>query len=200
VSLKHRLHSTHRLAILALLAALPMGAYAAPMEGPIQVTADSGRFEQDAGSGLYRGNVELIQGKRKLFADEMRLFTKNGDLVRVEASGTPVRMEEGEGLNAHAENLVYDIKARTLVLTGDAYIEHQGNTFEGAKVEYSLDSKRVDASSEGDQRVRLVIPAENQTRETSGDADTTGGDSSNEKDTPSEDSNTASPDAEPSTP
>jgi len=200
VSLKHRLHSTHRLAILALLAALPMGAHAAPMEGPIQVTADSGRFEQDAGSGLYRGNVELIQGKRKLFADEMRLFTKNGDLVRVEASGTPVRMEEGEGLNAHAENLVYDIKARTLVLTGDAYIEHQGNTFEGAKVEYSLDSKRVDASSEGDQRVRLVIPAENQTRETSGDADTTGGDSSNEKDTPSEDSNTASPDAEPSTP
>ncbi len=200
MSLKHRLHSTHRLAILALLAALPMGAHAAPMEGPIQVTADSGRFEQDAGSGLYRGNVELIQGKRKLFADEMRLFTKNGDLVRVEASGTPVRMEEGEGLNAHAENLVYDIKARTLVLTGDAYIEHQGNTFEGAKVEYSLDSKRVDASSEGDQRVRRVTPAENQTRETSGDADTTGGDSSNEKDTPSEDSNTASPDAEPSTP
>ena len=161
MSLKHRLHSTHRLAILALLAALPMGAHAAPMEGPIQVTADSGRFEQDAGSGLYRGNVELIQGKRKLFADEMRLFTKNGDLVRVEASGTPVRMEEGEGLNAHAENLVYDIKARTLVLTGDAYIEHQGNTFEGAKVEYNLDSRRVDASSEGDKRVRLVIPAKN---------------------------------------
>jgi len=200
VSLKHPLHSTRRLAALALLAALPLGAQAAPMDGPIQVTADSGRFEQDAGSGLYRGNVELIQGKRKMFADEMRLFTKNGDLVRVEAAGSPVRMEEGEGLNAHAENLVYDINARTLVLTGDAYIEHQGNTFEGAKVEYSLDSKRVDASSEGDQRVRLVIPAENQTRETSGDADATGGDSSNEKDTPSEDSNTASPDAEPSTP
>lgn len=194
MSLKHRLHSTHRLATLALLAALPMGAHAAPMEGPIQVTADSGRFEQDAGSGLYRGNVELIQGKRKLFAHEMRLFTKNGDLVRVEASGTPVRMEEGEGLNAHAENLVYDIKARTLVLTGDAYIEHQGNTFEGAKVEYSLDSKRVDASSEGDQRVRLVIPAENQTRDTRGD------DSSNEKDTPSEGSDATSPDAEPNTP
>jgi lipopolysaccharide export system protein LptA len=164
------------------------------MEGPIQVTADNGRFEQDAGSGLYSGNVELIQGKRKLFADEMRMFTKNGDLVRVEATGTPVRMEEGEGLNAHAQNLVYDINARTLVLTGDAYIEHQGNTFEGAKVEYSLDSKRVDASSEGDQRVRLVIPAANQPGEASEDA------SDNEQNTPSEDSDTASPDAEPSTP
>ncbi len=79
MSLKHRLHSTRRLAALALLATLPLGAQAAPMEGPIQVTADNGRFEQDAGSGLYSGNVELIQGKRKLFADEMRLFTKNGD-------------------------------------------------------------------------------------------------------------------------
>ncbi len=92
MSLKHRLHSTHRLAILALLAALPMGAHAAPMEGPIQVTADSGRFEQDAGSGLYRGNVALIQRKRKLFADEIRMFTKKGDLVRVSASGPPGHM------------------------------------------------------------------------------------------------------------
>ena len=197
--LKHRLLSTRRLATLALLATLPLGAQAAPMEGPIQVTADNGRFEQDAGSGLYSGNVELIQGKRKLFADEMRMFTKNGDLVRVEATGTPVRMEEGEGLNAHAQNLVYDINARTLVLTGDAYIEHQGNTFEGAKVEYSLDSKRVDASSEGDQRVRLVIPAANQPGEASDETDTAS-DSHGEQDTPSEDSDTASPDAEPSTP
>ncbi|MCG8391687.1 MAG: lipopolysaccharide transport periplasmic protein LptA [Pseudomonadales bacterium] len=153
-----------RLRNALLLSALAIGlpADAAQPEGPISVTADSGRFEQDAGTGVYQGNVELIQGQRKLFADEMRLFTRNGELVRVEASGQPVRMEEGEGLNAHANNLVYDINGRTLVLTGDAYIQHQGNTFEGARVEYSLDSKRVDASSEGDQRVRLVIPAENQ--------------------------------------
>ena len=158
MSLTHRLLRT-----IALAAALPVTALAAPAQMPVSVTADSGRFEQDAGSGLYRGNVELIQGKRKLFADEMRLFTRNGELIRVEASGTPVRMEEGKDLQAHANNLVYDIRKRTLVLTGDAYIEHLGNTFEGARVEYSLDSKRVDASSEGDKRVRLVIPAENQT-------------------------------------
>jgi len=160
VSLMRRLLRT---CTIALAVTLPVSAVAAPPQTAVSVTADSGRFEQDAGSGLYRGNVELIQGKRKLFADEMRLFTRNGELIRVEASGTPVRMAEGEDLQAHANNLVYDIRQRTLVLTGDAYIEHLGNTFEGAKVEYSLDSKRVDASSEGDKRVRLVIPAENQT-------------------------------------
>ncbi len=163
MSLMRRLLSAASL--IALAVALPIRVGAAP-QVPVSVTADSGRFEQDAGSGLYRGNVELVQGKRKLFADEMRLFTRNGELIRVEASGSPVRMEEGKDLQAHANNLVYDIRQRTLVLTGDAYIEHLGNTFEGAKVEYSLDSKRVDASSEGDKRVRLVIPAENQNGDT----------------------------------
>ena len=177
--------------IIALAVALPASAVAAPPQMPVSVTADSGRFEQDAGSGLYRGNVELIQGKRKLFADEMRLFTRNGELTRGEASGPPVRMEEGKDLQAHANNLVYDIRKRTLVLTGDAYIEHLGNTFEGAKVEYSLDSKRVDASSEGDKRVRLVIPAENQTPKEAPPAD----DNANSE-VPAE----PSPEAEPNTP
>ena len=159
MNLMPRLHS---LILGSLLLSATSICIAAPADAPISVTADSGRFEQNAGTGLYRGDVELLQGERKMLAEEMRLFTQNGELVRVEASGTPVRLSEGNSLSAHANNLVYDIKARSLVLTGDAFIEHQGNTFEGAKVEYSLDSKRVDASSEGDQRVRLVIPAENQ--------------------------------------
>ncbi|MCK0154988.1 lipopolysaccharide transport periplasmic protein LptA [Alcanivorax sp. S6407] len=152
----------HRKALGACLTLFASLACAAPVEGPISVSADSGRFEQEAGTGVYSGNVELLQGNRTMKAEKMSLFTSNGELTRVEAAGNPVQLSEGKDLEAHANNLVYDIKARTLVLTGDAFIRHKGNTFEGAKVEYSLDSKRVDASSEGDQRVRLVIPAENQ--------------------------------------
>ena len=72
-------------------------------------------------------------------------------------------MEAGATLihSARADKLVYDLAQRSLVLTGNARVTHQGNTFEGAKVEYNLDSRRVDASSEGDKRVRLVIPAKN---------------------------------------
>ena len=55
MSLTHRLLRT-----IALAAALPVTALAAPAQMPVSVTADSGRFEQDAGSGLYRGNVELL--------------------------------------------------------------------------------------------------------------------------------------------
>lgn len=186
----------NRLGLAALLLA-PLAAWAAP-DQPIEVSADTGRFEQEAGSGLYRGDVELVQGKRQLQADEMRLFTDNGELVRVEAEGKPVRMEEGADLNAHANKLVYDVKKRTLVLTGDAFIRHRGNTFEGAKVEYSLDSKRVDASADGDKRVRLVIPAEKQsgaTEKPGPDATPPSADGTDTHD----DDNTANPDSHPET-
>ena len=143
-------------ALLALaLTALTAGAAAQQPTGPVEVSAHQATFEQSAGTGVYRGNAELIQGKRRLNADVIRLFTENNELMRVEATGSPVRMVEGKELNARADKLVYDLAQRSLVLT------HQGNTFEGAKVEYNLDSRRVDASSEGDKRVRLVIPAKN---------------------------------------
>ncbi|EKF74179.1 hypothetical protein A11A3_10182 [Alcanivorax hongdengensis A-11-3] len=176
--------------LLAALLLLPLGAQAEKPGAPIEVSADSGRFEQDAGTGLYQGNVSLIQGDRKMYADTMKLFTKDGELVRVEASGSPVRMEEGQNLSAHANNLEYDVRARTLVLTGDAFVKHQDSTFEGAKVTYNLDNKRVDASGDGDQRVRLVIPAQKSPGET--DSAPASNDKSPATDTPQ-------PDAEPAT-
>ncbi|MDX1804319.1 MAG: lipopolysaccharide transport periplasmic protein LptA [Alcanivorax sp.] len=183
----HRAPERARILLVALLLLPVIGRAAGTGGAPIQVSADNGRFEQASGSGTYSGNVELIQGQRKLYADVMKLFTRDGALVRVEASGSPVRMEEGKDLNAHANKLVYDVKAHTLVLTGNAFIKHQGNTFEGARVQYSLDSKRVDASGKGDQRVRLVIPAENQP--------------GNQKTTPAPSPDSSDPQpAEPSTP
>ncbi|KAF0808046.1 hypothetical protein A6D6_00436 [Alcanivorax xiamenensis] len=141
-------------------------------EGPVEVSANQAVFERDAGTGVYRGDAELIQGNRKLNADVLRLFTENEQLVRVEATGSPVRMREGKDLNAHADKLVYDLKRRRLILTGNAYVQHQGNTFEGARVEYDLNSRRMDASSEGDKRVRLVIPATNASQAQNGDDET----------------------------
>lgn len=150
-------------AALLILASAVLGTGAAAQQSaaPVEVSADRATFEQNAGTGVYRGSAELIQGKRRMNADVIRLFTENNELVRVEATGSPVRMVEGNELSARADELVYDLAQRSLVLTGNARVTHQGNTFEGAKVEYNLDSRRVDASSEGDKRVRLVIPAKN---------------------------------------
>lgn len=148
------------LCVMALLV-LPALAQAAsaPSNEPVEVRADQATFEQQAGTGVYQGHAELIQGDRHLYADKIQLFTENKQLVKVEATGNPVHMVEGDQFDATAQKLVYDLKTHTLILTGDAHIKHQGSTFEGAEVKYNLESKRVDASGKGDKQVRLVIPA-----------------------------------------
>lgn len=156
------------LALLLMLPALAVAAPEAPskaagtpqaQQGPVEVRADRATFDQKAGTGVYRGHAEMIQGQRHLYADVIHLYTKNNKLVRVEATGNPVHMIEGKQFDATAQNLVYNIGTHKLILTGNAHIKHDGSTFDGARVEYNLNTKRVDASGEGKKRVRLVIPA-----------------------------------------
>lgn len=150
-----------RCCALLLTAMISATALAEPAgDLPVQISADRGQFDQQEGVGVYEGNVELLQGNRRVTADRIELFTRNGELNRVEATGQPVTMREGDDLETRADKLVYDLNARTVVMIGNAFMRRDGSTFEGARVEYHMDNRRVDASSEGDQRVRLVIPPE----------------------------------------
>lgn len=146
------------LLLLGLL--LPATALAATPQGEVTVRADQATFRQQEGLGIYQGNAELNQGDRQVNADRIELRLNNGTLSRVEATGSPVRLREGASLDASGQVLVYDVAAQTITLTGDAYIRHEGRTFEGARVVYDLGSRNVEASGDGEgQRVRLVIPA-----------------------------------------
>lgn len=130
------------------------------------ITADRALFRQEAGTGVYEGNAEMVQGQRQVNADRIELRLQDGDLARIEATGAPVRLREGTEINARANRLVYDVAARTITLSGDAYIEQGGRRFEGAEVTYNLASRDIEASGDGgDRRVRLVIPAEDTNRE-----------------------------------
>lgn len=151
------------LLLLGLLG--PAVALAAPPAGEITVRADQATFRQQEGLGVYQGNAELRQGNRQINADRIELRLSDGAFSRAEATGSPVRLREGDILDARGQVLVYDVASQTITLTGDAYIRHEGRTFEGARVVYDLGSRNVEASGDGEgQRVRLVIPAQD-TRE-----------------------------------
>lgn len=147
------------LLLLGLLC--PAAALAAPPQGEVTVRADQATFRQQEGLGIYQGNAELTQGNRRVNANRIELRLNDGVLSRVEATGNPVRLQEGDALDARGQVLIYDVTAQTITLTGDAYIRHEGRTFEGARVVYDLGSRNVEASGDGEgQRVRLVIPGE----------------------------------------
>lgn len=137
------------------------GAHAAAADEQIVIRADSATLNQTEGFAVYQGKAELHQGERALRADWLRIELKDGQPARIEARGKPVALTDGTTLEARGNRLVYDVPARRIHIYEQAYVNHQGRVFEGAELEYQLDSKQVDArGGDEDGRVRLVIPAE----------------------------------------
>lgn len=147
-----------RKACLILLIAITGSATAQAPDEPVTISADYARFSQSDGTGLYEGNAELEQGNRRLRADRIRLFTEDGELVRIEAEGDPLTLTEGDELNARAKRLEYLVREQRITLREDAHITHMERSFTGARIDYDLASRQVEASGDGEQRVRLVIP------------------------------------------
>lgn len=126
----------------------------------IVLRADKARIDQRQGTGVYEGNAEMTQGNRHLSAERIFVQLEAGQISRVEAIGQPVRLTEGETLSAHANRLVYEVGDGRIHLFEDAFIAHEGRTFEGARLRYDLETRQVEASGGDKDRVRLVIPAE----------------------------------------
>ncbi|MCB1836933.1 MAG: lipopolysaccharide transport periplasmic protein LptA [Alcanivoracaceae bacterium] len=151
--------------VASLLAVILLGANATghaqnPDTSDILIRAERATLNQHAGTGLYEGNAELLQGIRQLRADSIRIELKDGAPQRIEATGGVMLKEEGI-VEARGNRLVYDVASQRISVYEQAYVNHQGRVFEGAELEYDLQSKQVDARGGGeDGRVRLVIPAE----------------------------------------
>jgi len=147
--------------IFAGLAALSLAALSHGAENPIVVRAESATMNQVEGTGLYEGNVEMNQGERLVKADRILITLRDKKPYRIEADGKPVLMEDVDDISAQAESLLYDVASQRIYLSGNAQVRHQGRVFEGAELEYQLDSKRIIARGGSDDgRIRMVIPAD----------------------------------------
>jgi lipopolysaccharide export system protein LptA len=126
----------------------------------IIIRSDRAVLDRTAGTGVYTGNAEMVQGQRRLRAERIELRMENGELREAEAYGDPVRIREGDELNGHAQRVVYKVAEDEVHLYDKAFLFHKGRTFEGARLRYQLESRRVEASGSDRERVKMVIPQE----------------------------------------
>ena len=147
--------------LISLLVILTQGVWAKEPVAEIIIRADSATLNQTQGFAIYQGHAELHQGARLLRADWIKIELKNGQPLRIEARGEPVELKDGDNIEARGKRLIYDVPQRRMRSYEQAYVNHQGQIFEGAELEYQLDSKQIDARGGGeDGRVKLVIPAQ----------------------------------------
>jgi lipopolysaccharide export system protein LptA len=105
-------------------------------DAPIQVSSD--RFDADLNSktGIYSGNVIVVQGDFKLRADKVRVNTTQGKTDRIFAYGNVVFTAPNG--NAQGDNGVYDVAPRLITLTGKVLLTKEKNVMRGSTLTVNL--------------------------------------------------------------
>ena len=155
--------------IAALMMALPLAASAqepefdtASDQGPIQIDADSGEFDNRVNAYKLFGNVTITHGTLTVTANEGFAYRNEDEDDRVELFGEPTRwtMEMDDGTQAYGESkqIVYNLAKNIIVMIGDARVEDSRGVFTGARLTYNVDTQKT----EGEGGVQVVIDPPNQ--------------------------------------
>lgn len=153
------------LLLLALALAAP-GALALPTDRdqPVQISANSARFNEKTGIATYTGAVVIRQGSLEIRADEIVITTDaKGAMLTTVARGAPARFQQQPDpkkavVTAEAARIDYDARSEVITLAGKARLRQEGSSFQGSTITYNSQRQQVDAKGEGAERVMLVLP------------------------------------------
>lgn len=155
---------TAALALLLLLAGSTARALPTDRDQPVQVSANTARFNEKTGIAVYTGAVFVKQGTLEIRAEEITITTdKKGAINNTVAKGSPARYQQQTDpkkgpVNAEADRIDYDAKNEIITLTGNARLKQDGSSFQGNVITYNSQKQQVDAKGDGTNRVQLVFP------------------------------------------
>ncbi|WP_237057782.1 lipopolysaccharide transport periplasmic protein LptA [Microbulbifer sediminum] len=176
------------LAALILLPGLYATALPSDRQQPVKVNAQKLEANRGKNLSVYSGNVVITQGSLQIRADRVEVHgNPEGEIRRVIATGSPAhfqqQMQQTQNLiKARARRIEFKVNSDELQLTGDAYVDRDGNTLAAEQIDYDLNSEKMQAQGQsGDGRVEMIWKPE---RKPEGQAPTnseeTNGDSTEE--------------------
>lgn len=160
----------------AALAALLAGTAAAQPPGYTDVSAQDAEYDEEAGIGRLRGDVNVIQDGTRLRADEADVYfstSQDGarDITRIDARGEVFYVTEAEV--ARGDRGSYDVATETVILIGDVVITQGCNVSTGQRLESNMRTgvSRLFGSADGSGggRVRSLFVSGDQARGEAGD-------------------------------
>ena len=131
-------------------------------EQPIHIRADNAEIDNRSKRVIYRGSVQVDQGTLRVTADEMTVEYEDQKVVRIVATGKPARYKQqleadDDVVNADASTIIYYTQDERVDLQGTASLEQQCNTVTGDFIRYDIVGGKIDATADGDNRVRMEL-------------------------------------------
>ena len=123
---------------VAQSAPVPAGQRALSLDSdqPIAVNADSFLADLNGETGIYTGNVIVIQGRVRLHADEVKVTAPGGRASRMEAQGHVI-VDSPSG-QAVGDAGIYEVGEQVLRLNGHVVLTKEANVMRGNALEISM--------------------------------------------------------------
>ncbi len=150
----HRLHRRPPLLGLVMLLCLlglssAAQALSSDVEKPVSIEADAVVFNKNAGTALYTGRVEIVQGTLRITADRIEISAPKNEIQMIKATGKPVmfrqKMDTGKNAEGQANSMMYFVKQKRLQLSGNASLKQDKDNFASNVIEYSTASGELKA-------------------------------------------------------
>lgn len=135
---------------------------------PLDISAERLEMKQKEGRAIFRGAVNVKQGRMTLTSDTLTVFyetedgIENPNIDRLDAQGNVTLRSETESLSGDWG--VYDVDRRLITLGGNVTFTQGDNTLTGERLEFDLVSglAKLDGQASNDGRVRgtFNVPTE----------------------------------------
>lgn len=134
---------------------------------PINVTSNSFTADLQQGTAVYSGNVQAIQGTRKLEGDTLVIKRgSDGNIQSFMLSGTPAKTQERPSPNAaiaygQAQHINYFPEQNIVKYIDNAQFTQGGNVFTGDLITYNTITQIVTSpqTQSGKGVTTLILPA-----------------------------------------
>jgi len=156
----------NRFLLLLLVLALPGTAPALPedRDAPVEIESDQADIDQAADRTIFQGHVRVTQGTFTLWADKVVVQYRNREPYEITATGTPARFrqlpEKGKAwVKGSGRRIVYRIHADDIVLSGDAELLQEKDSFRSDRIVYDRKEARLKAGAAagGKKRVKVIL-------------------------------------------
>lgn len=141
-----------------------------PLDGPVEVRADNMAGEI-GGTLVYTGDVHLDSQTMAIAGQRLELHDLGRGQFEARITGAPATLHHsgagtgGDGqqaapVDAHANVVTYNSRTGIVKLSGNAWIERDGNEITSDSITYDVRSRTVQADKGAGEQIRLVIQPE----------------------------------------
>lgn len=157
-----------------LLVSISANAAEADRKQPVEIEADFASFKQNNQETEFSGNVVATQGSLKINASKVISIRDKNNGQIITATGKPTRFQQNldekrsdgspQLIKGHADKIVFNQSTNTVVMTGNAFIDREGDTVSGPAITYntqtSVYSVKGNSSAKKGGRVSVVLQPE----------------------------------------